>query len=78
MNSSFLTRGSTTLRRTFNGMLKSNRLASSPFFIPINAFFAKEATLPLVDNEYPRSVTFKDNLNLRDGLKFLETWKWSR
>ena len=47
-------------------------LASSPFFIPINAFFAKEGNaFPLVDNEYPLEVkvTFKDDLNLRDGLK---------
>ena len=47
-------------------------LASSPFFIPINAFFAKEGNaFPLVDNEYPLEVkvTFKDILNLRDGLK---------
>ena len=47
-------------------------LASSPFFIPINAFFAKEGNaFPLVDNEYPLEVkvTFVDDLRLNHGLQ---------
>lgn len=45
---------------------------SSPFFIPINAFFAKEGNaFPLIDNEYPLEVkvTFVDDMKLSDDLK---------
>ena len=45
---------------------------SSPFFIPINAFFAKEGNaFPLIDNEYPLEVkvTFVDDIKLSDDLK---------
>ena len=59
--------GINDLRRTFNELHTKIKLdlASSPFFIPINAFFAKEGNaFPLVDNEYPLEVkvTFVDDL----------------
>ena len=49
----------------YENYFTQSEIKSSPFFIPINAFFAKEGNaFPLIDNEYPLEVkvTFVDDL----------------